>query len=66
MNWLDEYKSKLVDIPEAVSKIESDNDIIVGQCASEPQGCMSRFHLAGDRVTDVRGFSSPSSPMTST
>jgi len=57
MNWLDEYKSKLVDIPEAVSKIESDNDIIVGQCASEPQGCMSRFHLAGDRVTDVRVFS---------
>jgi acyl-CoA hydrolase len=57
VNHLDTYKSKLVPIDEAVSKIESDNDVIVGQCASEPQGCMSRFHIVADRVKDVRVFS---------
>ena len=40
MDWLDVYKHKLIAIDEAVSKIGSDSDVIVGQCASEPQGCM--------------------------
>lgn len=57
MNWLDVYKSKLVSIDEAVSRIKSDDDVIVGQCASEPQGCMDRFHIVGDRVHAVRVFS---------
>jgi acyl-CoA hydrolase len=57
MNWMDVYKAKLIPVDEAVSKIGSDNDIIVGQCASEPQGCMSRFHIVGDKVEDVRVFS---------
>ena len=57
MNWLDVYKSKMVSIDDAVSMIRSDNDIIVGQCASEPQGCMSRFHIVAEKVTDVRVFS---------
>ncbi len=51
------YKQKLISIEEAVSFIKSDTDIIVAQCASEPQGCMSKFHLAKDRVTDVKIFS---------
>jgi len=51
------YKSKLISIEEAVGFIKSDTDIIVAQCASEPQGCMSKFHLAKDRVTDVKVFS---------
>jgi acyl-CoA hydrolase len=57
MNAQDIYKSKLVSIDEAVSHIESDNDVIVAQCASEPQGCMSRFHVVADRVRNVRVFS---------
>jgi acyl-CoA hydrolase len=57
MNSQDIYRSKLVSIDEAVSHIESDNDVIVAQCASEPQGCMSRFHIVADRVRNVRVFS---------
>ncbi len=57
MQWQDLYKSKLTDIDSAVSRIASGNDVVVAQCASEPQGCMSRFHIVGDRVEDVRVFS---------
>lgn len=51
------YREKLISIEEAVSFIKSDTDIILAQCASEPQGCMSKFHMAKDRVTDVKVFS---------
>jgi acyl-CoA hydrolase len=57
MQWREEYKRKLVNIDTAVSFIRSDNDVIVAQCASEPQGCMSRFHIVADKVSDVRVFS---------
>ncbi len=57
MNHQDLYRSKLIAIDEAVAHIQSDNDVIVAQCASEPQGCMSRFHIVGDRVENVRVFS---------
>jgi acyl-CoA hydrolase len=57
MNHRSTYQSKLVAIDEAVSHIQSDSDVIVAQCASEPQGCMSRFHIMGDRVENVRVFS---------
>lgn len=57
MQWQDEYKRKLVDIDTAVSHIASGDDVIVAQCASEPQGCMSRFHIMADKVQDVRVFS---------
>jgi len=57
MNHQDTYRRKLVSIDEAVSHIKSDNDVIVAQCASEPQGCMSRFHIMSDRVQNVRVFS---------
>jgi len=57
MNAQDIYRSKRVAIDEAVSHIQSDNDVIVAQCASEPQGCMARFHIVGDRVQNVRVFS---------
>ncbi len=51
------FKSKLISIEEAVGLIKSNTDIIVAQCASEPQGCMSKFHLAKDQVADVQVFS---------
>lgn len=57
MQWQDEYKKKLVDIDSAVSRIKSGDDVIVAQCASEPQGCMSRFHIVANKVQDVRVFS---------
>ena len=57
MNPQDIYRSKLIAIDEAVAHIASDNDVIVAQCASEPQGCMARFHIVADRVENVRVFS---------
>ncbi|MCX5790315.1 MAG: 4-hydroxybutyrate--acetyl-CoA CoA transferase [Elusimicrobia bacterium] len=53
----DEYRSKLVSIEDAVARVKSGDDVIVAQCASEPQGFMSKLHLAGGRVEDVRVFS---------
>ncbi|HUX19653.1 MAG TPA: acetyl-CoA hydrolase/transferase C-terminal domain-containing protein, partial [Spirochaetia bacterium] len=55
--WNEVYAGKRVSIEEAVSHIKSDDDIIVGQCASEPQGMMGKFHLVRDRVENVRVFS---------
>jgi acyl-CoA hydrolase len=57
MQWKDTYESRLTDVDTAVAKIQSGDDVIVAQCASEPQGCMSRFHVVADRVEDVRVFS---------
>lgn len=51
------YQEKLISIDDAVKLIKSDTDIIVAQCASEPQGCMSKFHTVADKVTDVKVFS---------
>ena len=55
--WKELYSERLIDIDEAVSKIKSHDDVIVAQCASEPQGLMSRFHIAADWVEDVSVFS---------
>jgi len=51
------YRSKLITLEDVPSLLKSDTDVIVAQCASEPQGCMSRFHLARERVRDVKVFS---------
>lgn len=51
------YTSKLISSGKVADLIVSDSDIIVAQCASEPQGCMSQFHLAAERVTNVKVFS---------
>jgi len=56
-NFNNLYKSKLISLEQVADLIKSDSDIIVAQCASEPQGCMSYFHLAKDRVKDVKVFS---------
>jgi len=56
-NWKEEYRKRLVSIDEAIQCIKSGDDIIVAQCASEPQGTMSRLHTIADRVQDVRVFS---------
>lgn len=51
------YHDKLISIEEAVNLIKSDSDVIVAQCASEPQGCMSKFHLVKDKIENVKVFS---------
>lgn len=51
------YAEKLITADEAAAKIKSGDDVIVAQCASEPQGCMARFHTAAPRVKDARVFS---------
>jgi len=51
------WAEKLITADEAAAKIKSGDDVVVAQCASEPQGCMSRFHTAAPRVKDVRVFS---------
>ncbi len=56
-DWKEHYKRKLMPIDEAVGRIQSDNDVVVAQCASEPQGCMARFHIVKDKVENVRVFS---------
>jgi acyl-CoA hydrolase len=56
-DYLSKYKRKLVSIEHVVGLMKSDTDVIVAQCASEPQGCMAKFHLAKDRVKDVKVFS---------
>ncbi len=56
-HFQDIYKNKIIPIEEAVQFIKSDTDVIVAQCASEPQGCMSKFHLVKDQVQNVKVFS---------
>jgi acyl-CoA hydrolase len=57
MEWKGTYQSRMTDIDTAVKRIRSGDDVIVAQCASEPQGCMSRFHTVAGQVEDVRVFS---------
>lgn len=56
-NYQDIFKKKLISIKEAVEKIKSNTDVIVAQCASEPQGCMDQFHIVKDKVENVKVFS---------
>lgn len=51
------YQSKLIEASKVPDLIISNSDIIVGQCASEPQACMEQFHLAKDRVENVKIYS---------
>ncbi len=55
--WDDEYRSKLRPIDEAIQCVQSGFDVVVGQCASEPQGTMDRLHILAPAVRDVRVFS---------
>ncbi|MCD6543166.1 MAG: acetyl-CoA hydrolase/transferase family protein [Flavobacteriaceae bacterium] len=55
--FIQTYNKKLTTAKEVVKLIKSDTDVIVGQCASEPQGCMAEFHTVKDKVKDVKVFS---------
>jgi len=56
-DWKGAYQDKLVTASEAARHIGSGCEIVVAQCASEPQGCMAAFHEVAPRVRDVRVFS---------
>lgn len=51
------YKQKIISIEKAVGMIKSNTDVIVAQCASEPQGLMEQFHIVKDKVENVKVFS---------
>lgn len=55
--WDDMYRSKLRPIDEAIQCVKSGYDVVIGQCASEPQGTMDRLHILAPKVSDVRVFS---------
>ena len=55
--WKEVLKQKTISIEEAVQLVKSGDDVIVAQCASEPQGMMSKLHLVKDQVRDVQVFS---------
>ncbi len=56
-NWNTVFTDKTIAIEEAVQQIRSGNDVVVAQCASEPQGSMAQFHTVAPAVKDVRVFS---------
>lgn len=56
-NFQQEYRSKLRSIEDAIQCIKSNYDIVVAQCASEPQGVMAKLHILSPDVENVRVFS---------
>lgn len=53
MAFTELYKKKLITAEEAVQKIHSNNEIVVGLAASEPPALLSQLHRIGDRVDNV-------------
>ncbi|MGB9695429.1 MAG: acetyl-CoA hydrolase/transferase family protein [Caldisericaceae bacterium] len=53
MNIIEEYKKKLLSVEEAVSKIKSNDVVVVGMAAAQPQGFLSNLHIAREKVTNV-------------
>lgn len=51
------YEHKLISIEDAINFVKSDMNLVVGMCASEPQGIMKNLHLVKDRVKNVNIFS---------
>lgn len=53
MDYREQYKTKLLDIDGVLSKIKSQDTVVVALGASQPQGFLSNLHLIKDRVNDV-------------
>lgn len=49
MGYQEEYKSKLIDVHEAVGKINSDDQILLGAISAEPYTFLDNFHLLKER-----------------
>jgi len=44
---------KYISVLDAIALVKSNDEIVVGMAANEPQLFMSHLHLAGERVTNV-------------
>lgn len=53
MNYIQEYKSKLITVEKALELVESETDICVSLGAAEPMDFMSRLHEVASRVQNV-------------
>lgn len=53
MNFKDEYKDKLITLEEALDKVKSNDEIVVGLAGAEPVGFLSNLHEIKDKVKDV-------------
>ena len=48
-----DYKSKLISVEQALSKIKSDDCIVSALGAAEPNGLLDQLHTIAPRVTNV-------------
>lgn len=48
-----DYRSKLISIEEALSKIQSGDCVISAMAAAEPRGILEQLHTIADRVSNV-------------
>lgn len=53
MNYNEQYKNKLITVDEALAKVQSNMDIVVGLGAIEPLDFMLRLHENANRVEKV-------------
>jgi len=51
------YQHKLISAEDAVNLVKSNMNLVIGMCASEPVGIMSKLHLIKDRVQNVNIYS---------
>lgn len=49
MGYQEEYKSKLIDVHEAVGKINNNDHVLVGAISAEPYTFLDHFHLLKER-----------------
>ena len=53
MGYLEDYKSKLITVDDALLKVKSGDEIVVGLGASEPNAFLKRLHEINGKVKDV-------------
>lgn len=53
MNYIEQYREKLVTIEQALVKIKTNDHIVASLAGSEPQGLLSSLHTIADRVQGV-------------
>lgn len=53
MNYQEEYKRKVISVEEALSKVQSGDEIVTGLACCEPVEFLSSLHTIADRVENV-------------
>ncbi len=54
MNHKEEYRRKLISLEEAVSRIKSNDKVVVAMSAAQPPGLLSTLHTIKDKVRNVK------------